>query len=396
MQWFSPRRFACLSLTLVMVCLASSDARAEPLPLKIGVVYSYTGAPEYIGRGLDAAIKAYMTLHGDRAAGRKVLIVKRDDTGIAPEIARRMAQELIIQENVDILIGATTTPNAIAIADVSTQAKKPFFIVNAATSGIIAKNPYTVRFSFTTAQLTVPFAKWVYQNGMKSAYLMYQDYGPGIDAGSAFRRSFEAEGGSILGEARVPLTNQDFSAYIQKVRDSKAQALYGFFNYIGGVQMLKAAATAGLIRDGTKILSTDSLVSESDLDSIGDITLGLTSVSNYTYTHGSALNRQFVRAFRKAYGSETEVPTFADVAGFDVMNVIYTIAEKLGGNLDPDKTLALARGMQFESPRGPISIDPATRDIIENVYIVRVQRQNGHNIGVEIQTIPAVKDPNEH
>jgi branched-chain amino acid transport system substrate-binding protein len=231
---------------------------------------------------------------------------------------------------------------------------------------------------------------------MKSAYLMYQDYGPGIDAGSAFRRSFETQGGSILGEARIPLTNQDFSAYIQKVRDSKAQALYGFFNYTGGLQVLKTAATAGLTKDGTKILSTDSLVSESDLDSIGDITLGLTSVSNYTYTHGSVLNRQFVRAFRKAFGSETEVPNFSDVAGFDVMNAIYMIAKEQSGKLDPDKTIALARGMQFESPRGPISIDAATRDIIENVYIVRVQRQNGHNIGVEIQTIVAVKDPNEH
>jgi branched-chain amino acid transport system substrate-binding protein len=391
-----PKRLCSPVLWIAMLLIAaqSSSGATDAPPLKIGVVYSYTGAPEYIGKGLDASIAAYTALHGDTIAGRKVVVVKRDDTGIAPDIARRMAQELVVQENVDVLIGATTTPNAIAIADVSTQAKKPFFIVNAGTSGILAKAPYSARFGFTTAQITVPLAKWAYQNGAKSAFLMFQDYGPGIDGGAAFRKGFEAEGGTVVGEARVPLTNQDYSAYVQRVRDSKAEALYTFFNYIGGSAMLKAAASAGLLKS-TKIMSTDGLVPDSQLaTSAPDIALGLISTQNYSFTHDSKLNRTFVAAFQKAYGS-AQVPEFADCAGFDAMNAIYLIAKAQNGSLDPEKTMAAVRGMHFESPRGPLLIDRDTRGAIQNVYVRRAELRNGRIEPVEISTISMVKDPNE-
>jgi branched-chain amino acid transport system substrate-binding protein len=392
----SVRTFVAAAASVAIGTIPSSPGVADDATIKIGLVYSYTGAPEYLSRGVTAAIAAYETIHGDTVAGKKVVIIKRDDTGIAPDIARRMAQELIVQENVDILIGAATTPNAVAIADVSTQAQKPYFIINAATSGILAKNPYAVRFGFTTAQITTPFGKWCVDNGMKTSYLLYQDYGPGIDGGTTFRRSAESAGGIVAGESRVPLTNQDYSAYIQRVKDAKPDALYAFFNYIGGLQMLKAAAAAGLTKSGTKIVSTDAIIPESEVNQYPDIAPGLISVGNYTWTHDSALNRQFVAAYKKAYGVSTEVPDFADVAAFDIMNAIYIIAKQLNGNLTADQVLARARTLAFESPRGPIRIDPDTRDLIQNAYVRRIDRIDGTLVDREIATFPMVKDPNEH
>jgi branched-chain amino acid transport system substrate-binding protein len=366
MHSFRARRLGAAALAAFLAFGCGGVSAQQQPPLKIGLVYSYTGAPEYIGKGIDAAIAAYQAMHGDSVAGRKIVIVKRDDTGIAPDVARRMAQELVVQDNVDILIGATSTPNGAAIADISTQAKKPFFAINVGTSNALEKAPYSVRFGFTVAQITGPLGKWVVQRGMKSGLLLYQDYGPGVEGGREFRKSFEANGGNVLGEIKVPVTNQDYSAYAQRVHDAKPQVLYAFFNYLGGLAMLKAAS------------------------------LGLISVQNYSYTHDSKLNRAFVAAFRKAYGDPNEVPNFDAAAAFDVMNAIYTIAEAQHGSLDPDKTMAAVRGMRFESPRGPLQIDAHTRAAVENVYIRQIELLNGKPAPIEIATVPMVRDPNEH
>jgi branched-chain amino acid transport system substrate-binding protein len=383
-------------LGAALLTAGGSAFAQQPAPLKIGLIFSYSGVPVFVSKGADAAIAAYMALHGDTVAGRKVVIVKRDDTGIAPDVARRVAQELVVQDNVDILIGATSTPNGIAIADVSTQAKKPFFAINVGTSHALDKAPYSVRFGFTTAQITGPLATWALQTGLKSAYAMYQDYAPGIEGSKVFAGAFEAGGGSIVGESPVPLTNQDYAAYIQRVRDTKAKALYAFFNYLGGPAMLKTAAAAGVLKE-IKVLSTTSIVPDSEVAAgPPELEIGLISSQNYTYTHDSKLNREFVAAFQKAYGGATEEPNFDACAAFDVMNAIYTIAKQQNGSLDPDKTMAAVRGMRFESPRGPLMIDPQTRGAVENVYIRRIEMRDGKPVPVEIATFPMVKDPTEH
>jgi len=381
----------------VVLVTASVPAIAQQGPIKIGVVLSYSGGDNVIlGKMADAAFAAYMKQHGDTIAGRKVVLIKRDDTGIAPETAARLAQELIVQDHVDLLIGASYTPNAIAIGKVSTNAKVPYFIVNAATSNIFKTNPYTARFGFTTGQISQPFANWAYRDQKaRTAYVVFQDYGPGIDAGTTFEKTFTAAGGKVLGESRMPLDTKDFSAYIQKVKDAKPDVMFLFINATGGgVDFIKALKSAGFDRTGIKFLATGDLVDEAILPTEGDTALGIVTTFDYSAMHDSPMNRAFVRAFKAAYGSN-QLPTFEAVQAYDAITAAYKVLEAQKGVIDPDKTMALIKGMQFESPRGMVSIDPATRDIIQNVYFRKVERRNGQLGNYEFDRTIAVKDPNE-
>jgi branched-chain amino acid transport system substrate-binding protein len=389
------RRLLAFAAACAALFVASS-VRADLPPLKIGIVYSYSGGGATLGKTLDGALDTWIALHGDTVAGRKVVFIKRDDTGIAPDVARRQAQELVVQEHVDILMGSALTPNAIAVAAVSTQAKVPFFIVNSATSNIIAKQPYSARFGFTEAQATIPLAQWALRTGIKTAYVVFQDYGPGIDAGLTFEKTFKEGGGQILGESRVPVSNQEYAAYIQRAKDAKPQALYVFLNNGGGsVAFLHGCQAAGLGRAGIKILAAGALVDEDYLPVIGDAADGLITSLNYSTDHDSALNHQFVKTFAKVTGNGPIVPDFGSAAAFDVMAAIYKVVAAQNGVVDPDKTMELVKGMKFESPRGPIMIDPQTRDLIQNIYIRRTIKRHGVYVNVEFETIPMVKDPNE-
>lgn len=365
-------------------------------PIKIGVVLSYSGGDNVaLGKQFDAGVALFMKQHGDTIAGRKVQLIKRDDTGIAPDTAKRLAQELIVQDNVDVLLGTVYTPNAIAVASVSTAAKKPFFIVNAATSNIIAKHPYASRYGFTTAAATVPFAKWAYQQGIRTAYVMFQDYGPGIDAGQAFEKSFEASGGKLVGESRIPVTNPDFSAYIQRVKDAKPQGVYIFLNATGGgIQLLKALKTAGVDKAGIKLLASGDIVDEAILQQEADAALGVVSDFNYSAAHPSKLNAEFVRDFKTIYGGN-QMPDFIAVQGYDALHAIYLAIDAQHGNVDPDRTMAIVKTLRYESPRGPVYMNAETRALMENIYIRRTELKNGVLMNEEFATIPFPKDPNE-
>ena len=388
------RRSVAFALALAAFGMAG-DVRADLPPLKIGIVYSYSGGGAVAGKNFDGAIDTWIAQHGDTVAGRKVVLVKRDDTGIAPDVARRQAQELVVQEHVDILMGSVFTPNAIAVAGVSTQAKVPYFIVNAATSGILAKQPYSARFGFTEAQATVPLAQWALKSGIKTAYVVFQDYGPGIDAGQTFEKTFLAGGGKILGESRVPVSNQEYAAYIQRAKDTKPQALYVFLNNGGGsVAFLRGCQAAGYGRAGIKILASGAIVDEDYLPVIGEAADGIITSLNYSTDHDSALNRQFVRDFAKVTNNSI-APDFGSVAAYDVMAAIYKVVQAQNGMLDPDKTMELVRNLKFESPRGPIAIDPQTRDLIQNIYIRRTIKRRGSYVNAEFETIPMVRDPNQ-
>jgi branched-chain amino acid transport system substrate-binding protein len=387
-------RRAALILALSLVASGAGAGAADEPPVKVGIIFSYTGATASAGRTFDAAVNLWMKQHGDTVAGRKIVLIRRDDTGIAPDTAKRLAQELIVQDQVDLLAGLAFTPNAIAVATVSTQARKPLFIVNSATSNIIAKAPYAVRFGFTTAQTTTPFAQWAAKSGAKTGYALYQDYGPGIDAGAAFSQSFTAAGGKMLGEVRVPLNNADFTAYVQRVKDAHPDVLYVFLNAGGAAQaLLRACKDAGFEKAGIKVLAAGDLVAENNLPGVGDVADGLITSLDYSATHDSRLNREFVRGFQSL--EPTLLPDFNAVAAYDVMNAIYRVVAAQKGAIDPDKTMEIVRGMKFESPRGPIAIDPETRDIVQNVYIRKTQHQNGKLVSIEFATIPMVKDPNE-
>lgn len=386
-------RFVALAAVAGLSSLVATTALAAE-PIKIGFVSSYTGDSATQGRVIDATIAAFLKVHGDMAGGRKIEIHKRDDTGIAPDVARRLAQELIVQEKVDLLMGIAYTPNAIAVAGVSTSAKVPFLLVNASTSHIIAKAPYTARYGMTTAQVTMPLAQWAYKNGIKTAYALFQDYGPGIDAGKAFTESFTAAGGKILGEVRVPVGNPDFTAYLQRVKDAKPDAMFVFVNATsGGPQLLKTYRDMGLAKAGVRIISTGALVDELDLPATGDPAIGVISSFDYAPTHDSKVNRDFVRAFKEQ--DPKDDPDFVAVATWDALTAAYKAIDALKGNLDAEKFMDQLKGMKWESPRGPVMIDPETRDIVQNVYLRRTEKRNGKLVNIEFMTFPMVKDPYE-
>ena len=395
-RFFLRSALAALAVTLVGASVPAVAQQAAQGPIKIGIVLSYSGGDNVtLGKMADAAFAAYMKQHGDTIAGRKVVLIKRDDTGIAPEVAKRLAQELIVQDHVDLLIGASYTPNAIAMAAVSTQAKVPYFIVNAATSNIIAKNPYSARFAFTTAQITQPFANYAYKTGARTAFAVFQDYGPGLDAGHTFEKTFTAAGGKMLGDAAIPVDTKDFTAYIQKVKDAKPDVMFLFINASGGgVEFIKALHASGFDKTGIKFLATGDLVDEAILPTESDSALGIVTTFDYSAMHDSKVNRDFVAAFKAAYGSD-QLPTFEAVQAYDCMAAAYKVLEAQKGVIDPDKTMEILKGWKWESPRGMVELDANTRDLIQTVYFRKVERRNGQLGNYEFDHTPAVKDPNE-
>jgi branched-chain amino acid transport system substrate-binding protein len=359
--------------------------------VKIGVIISYSGQFADTGAQMDNGIKLYMKQHGDTVAGKKIVLIRKDNGGIAPDVAKRLAQEAIVRDGADILAGFELTPNALAVGDVSAEAKKFMVVMNAATSIITTKSPYIARTSATTPQLNYTLGTWAAKNGLKKIYTMVSDYGPGIDAETWFQTGFKEAGGEIVGSVRFPVANPDFSAFIQAAKDKSPDAIYIWIP--GGAQPAavgKALAERGIDVAKTKVLGQDALGFESALQGMGDIGIGIITVSNYDYNHQSAMNRDFVKAYNDEYHRN---PDIFSIGGYDGMHLIYAALEKTGGKTDADALIAAAKGMSWESPRGPIMIDPETRDIIQTVYIRRVEKVGDGLRNVEIDSVPNVKDP---
>jgi branched-chain amino acid transport system substrate-binding protein len=375
----------CLGLLL---CGGAAHAQQ---PIKIGVILPFSGQFADTGIQVDNGIKLYLQTHGDTIAGRKIEIIRKDVGGIAPEVAKRLAQELVVRDNVDILAGFALTPNALAAADVSAQAKKFMVVMNAATSIVTTKSPYMARTGVTVPQLDEAFGGWAFKHGIKSAYTMVSDYGPGIDAETAFQRGFTEAGGTIAGSVRLPVANPDFSAFVQRAKDANAEAIFIFVP--GGAQpaaLTKALAARGITPANTKILGQGEIALDDALKNMGDDAVGITTVFHYDWNHASPLNVEFVNLYNKNYGRN---PDIFSAGGYDGMHLIEAAIEKAGGKTDGPALIEAAKGMAWESPRGPISIDAQTRDIVQNVYIRRVEKVDGQLRNVEFDTIEAVKDP---
>jgi branched-chain amino acid transport system substrate-binding protein len=359
--------------------------------IKIGVILPYSGQFADTGVQLDDGIKLYMQQHGDTVAGRKIEIIRKDVGGIAPEVAKRLAQELIVRDNVDILAGFALTPNALAAAEVSAQAKKFMVVMNAATSIITTKSPYLARSSTTVPQIDEAFGTWAAKSGIKTVYTLVSDYGPGIDAEAAFQRAFEAAGGKVVGSVRMPVANADFSAFVQRAKDTSPEALFIFVP--GGTQPAaigKALASRGITPQNTKILGQGEITFEDALKSMGDDAIGIITAFHYDYNHNSPENATFVAAYNKAFGRN---PDIYSIGGYDGMHLIYAALEKTGGKTDGLDLIDAAKGMAWQSPRGPIAIDPETRDIVQTVYIRRVEKVGDRLVNVEFDKIENVKDP---
>ena len=360
--------------------------------VKVGMIISLSGQFADTGMQMLNGAKLYVKQHGDTVTGKKIEIIAKDVGGINPPVAKRLAQELVTRDNVDVLAGFDLTPNALAAADVSLEAKRFMVNMNAATAIVIEKSPYMVRTSMTVPQLNTTLGTWAEKNaGVKKAYTMVADFGPGLDAEGAFSRGFKASGGDVVGSVRMAVANPDFSSYVQRAKDLNPE---GIFVMIPGGAMPgafgKALAERGIDLRKTKVMGQMEIADEHALASMGDAALGIITVAHYDYTHESKMNDAFVKAYNAEYGRN---PDFFSVGGYDGMHLIYAALEKANGKTDGDSLIAAAKGLKWESPRGPISIDPETRDIIQNVYIRRVEKVGGKLVNVEIATFDNVKNP---
>jgi branched-chain amino acid transport system substrate-binding protein len=381
---------AGLALAPMLAFVTLSPLAAQDT-VKIGLILSYSGQFADTAAQLDNGIKLYVKQHGDTVAGKKIEFVRKDTGGIAPDVAKRLAQELIVRDHADILGGFALTPNALAAADVSAEAKKFMVVMNAATSIITTKSPYIARTSVTTPQLNQTLATWAAKHGIKTAYTMVSDYGPGIDAETAFHTGFKEAGGEIVGSVRFPVANPDFSAFVQRAKDTNPDAIYVWIP--GGAQPAavgKALAERGVDPTKIKVLGQDALAFESSRKSMGEMAIGIITVSNYDSNIDSALNHEFVKAFNEEFHRN---PDIYSIGGYDGMHLIYEALKKTGGNADGDALIAAAKGMSWQSPRGPIIIDPETRDIIETVHIFRTEKVGDQILNVEIDKVENVKDP---
>jgi branched-chain amino acid transport system substrate-binding protein len=383
-------RKALIALGSLAAALLPTSANAQQT-VKIGMINVLSGQFADAGTQLDNGVKTYMKQHGDTVAGKKIEIIRRDTGGVAPDVAKRLAQELVVRDNVDILAGFLLTPNALAAADVSAEAKKFMVVMNAATSIIITKSPYMVRTSVTLPQVMDTFGTWAARSGVKKSYTMVTDYGPGHDSEAAFTRAFKAAGGEIVGSVRFPVANPDFSAFVQRAKDLNPESIFIFIP--GGAQpaaLGKALAERGIDPGKTKILGSGETTSEQALKGMGDAAIGIITAWHYDYKSEHPLNKEFVKVFNEMHGRN---PDFFAIGGYDGMHAIYEALKKTGGNTAGDALIAAARGLKWESPRGPISIDPETRDVVQTIYIRRVQKVGNEVVNVPFDKIENVKDP---
>jgi branched-chain amino acid transport system substrate-binding protein len=368
--------------------LALSGAALAQETVKIGLILPMTGPFASTGRQIESAVKLYMQQQGDTVAGRKIQLIVKDDTGVA-DVTKRLAQELIVNDKISVMAGFGLTPLALAPAPLATQAKVPAVVMAAATATITEASPFIVRTSFTLPQATVPMADWASQNGIKKVVTLVSDYGPGIDAEKAFAGAFTAKGGQVE-NLRVPLANPDFSPFLQKVADAKPDALFVFVPSGIGAQFMKQFVERGLDKSGIKLIGPGDVTDDDLLNNIGDVALGATTTHHYSASHDSPENKAFVEAFKKANNGMR--PNFMAVGGYDGMHLIYEGLKKTNGQ-GGQALIDAMKGMSWNSPRGPVSIDPQTRDIIQNIYVRKVERKDGELYNVEFATIPNVKDP---
>ena len=370
--------------------LLASNAMAQDNKFKIGLILPMTGQQASTGRQIEAAARLYMAQNGDTVAGKKIELLVKDDTSI-PDVTKRLAQELVVNDKVNVLAGFGITPSALATAPIATQSKTPQVVMAAATSSITLASPYIVRTSFTLPQAAVGMADWAPKNGIKKVVTLVSDYGPGLDAEKYFKDRFIFNGGQVTESLRVPLRNPDFAPFLQKVRDLKPDALFVFVPSGAGAAVMKQFLERGMDKAGIKLIGTGDVTDDDQLNDMGDGALGVVTSHHYAAAHPSALNKKFVEAFGKA--NKGMRPNFMAVGGYDGMRVIYEALKATKGAGGGDALLAAMKGQIFESPRGPMFIDAQTRDVVHNIYLRKVERKDGQLHNVEFDVIKDVKDP---
>ena len=360
-------------------------------PLKIGLILPLTGPFASTGKQIEAAARLYIAKNGDTVAGRKVELIVKDDTGLAPETTKRIAQELVVQDKVSILAGFGLTPLALAAAPVATEAKVPMIVMAAATGMIPTRSPFIVRTGFTLPQVTGPIAEWAAKNRIKRVVTMVTDYGPGLDAEKTFVSVFKAAGGEIVESIRTPLANPDYAPFLQRAKDAKPDALFVFVPSGQGLAVMKQFEDRGLKQAGIRLIGTGDVTDDDLLESMGAPAVGVITSFHYSAAHDSPENKAYVDGMMKANNGMR--PNFHSVGGYDGMHLIYEAVKKAGPTASGEQLVEAMKGMKWTSPRGPMSIDPATRQTIQNVYLREVKMVNGKPWNVEFDKVENVKDP---
>jgi len=376
-------------LTIAALAAMAAPAHAQDT-VKIGFILPMTGQQQSTGKQIAAAVKLFQQQNGDTVAGKKVQVIIKDD-GAVPDNSKRLAQELIVNDKVQFLAGFGVTPAALAVAPLATEAKIPLVVTAAGTSIITERSPYAVRTSFTLAQSSTIIADWALKNGIKKVVTMVSDYAPGVDAETSFKEQFAKGGGNISESIRFPLANPDFAPFLQRAADAKPDAIFVFVPSGQGAAFVKQYVERGLDKAGIKLIGPGDVTDDDLLNGMGDAVIGTVTAHLYSAAHPSPMNKAWVEAFKKANNGLR--PNFMAVSGYDGMQLMYDALKKTGGKTDGDSLIAAMKGAKWESPRGPISIDPDTRDIVQNIYIRKVEKVDGKLYNVEFATFDAVKDP---
>ena len=381
-------------IAAAVAALTLAAAAPEPAtaadPVKIGMILPMTGPFQSTGKQIEAAAKLYMQQNGDTVAGQKIELIVKDDAGVA-DTTKRLAQELVVNDKVKFLTGFGLTPLALAAGPIATRAKVPEIVMAAATSSITEQSPFVVRTSQTLPQVSVVIADWAAQNGIKKVVTLVSDYGPGIDAETWFKKRYSEAGGQVVESLRVPLQNPDFAPFLQRAKDAAPDAMFIFVPSGVGSIFVRQFVERGLDKSGIKLIGPGDVTDDDILNGMGDAALGVITAQHYSAVHDSAENKKFVEAFKKANNGMR--PNFMAVAGYDGMHLIYKALEATKGSTDGTALVGAMKGMKWDSPRGPISIDPETRDIVQNVYVRKVEKVDGELYNVEFATFKDVKDP---
>lgn len=384
------RRFVYGAGAATVAPFVLRSARAQEETVKVGLILPVTGPFASTGRQVEAGARAYIARNGDTVAGKKVELIVRDDTSVADQ-TRRIAQEMIVNEGVKVIAGFGLTPLAMATAPIATQGRVPMIVMAAATSAITEQSPFILRTSFTLPQASVIIAQWAGENGLQNVTTLVSDYAPGIDAETWFSKRLAEAGGTIAENVRVPLQNPDFAPFLQRVRDGAPDALFVFLPSGVGALFMKQFVERGLGDAGIRLIGTGDVTDDDILDSMGDPALGTITAHHYSAAHDSPENRAFVADFRKA--NDNMRPNFMAIGGYDGMHLVYAALEKTDGDTDGEAMVDAMKGLSWTSPRGPISIDPDTREIVQNIYIREVKRVDGELYNVEFATYEGVTDP---
>jgi len=381
------RRSAALALALALSAPASGALAQDTV--KVGLVLPLTGVLAPVGKQVQAGAQLYMAQHGANVAGRKIDLIIRDDASVADN-SKRLAQELIVNDKVAV-IGSALTPSAMAIGPLSTQSKTANVVMVSGTSGVInPNNPYMIRTSFTLGQQSGIVAEWAAKNGSKKVVILQSDWAPGAEATAVFKDAFTRAGGEVADVIKVPLANPDFAPFLQRARDLNPDTLFVFVPAGQAGTFAKQFAERGLDKAGIKLIGPGDIVDDNDLPGMGDAMLGVVTAGIYSAAHDSQVNKDYVAAFEKVNPMR---PNFISLGGYDGMHLIYEALKKTGGKTDGDALVGAMKGMSWESPRGPISIDPDTREIVQNIYMGKVEKVNGQLYTIPFETFPAVKDP---